>query len=99
MASLVRLTSAVSPAFDRFDDGVLVHTDLYSAWTESSWTGVDVQMRMFMFNQPAVSGVTFALGIVVSLAAVALTWLFNRNAHRWFLVNVNNPEQTTEFIG
>ena len=94
---MTRLTSAVSPAFDRFDSGELVQTDLYSAWTESSWVGVDIQVRMFMFSQPAVGGVTLALGIVATLVALALTWLFNKNADKWFLIR-NNPEQTTEFI-
>lgn len=94
---MTRLTSSVSPAFDRYDNGELVQTDVYSAWAESSWVGVDVQLRMFMFNQPAVSGVTLALGITATLVAIALTWVFNKHADKWFLIR-NNPEQSTEFI-
>lgn len=96
VVSLVRLTSAVSPAFDRFDDGLLVQTDKYSAWTESSWNSVSVQMRMFMFSQPAVEGLTLTLGVVVTIVSVVLTLLFNRYSDRWFLLK--NPEQAAEFI-
>lgn len=96
VASVVRLTSSVSPAFDRVDDGRLVHTDQYAAWTESSWSGVSVQMRMFVFTEPGVAGLTLALGIVVTLAAISLTCVFNKFAKHWFLLK--NPEQTTEFI-
>lgn len=92
----MRLTTAVSPAFDK--DGELTRDDIYSAWTESSWTGIDVQMRMFIFSQAAVSGVTLALGIVVTLVALALSLIFNKYAGQWFLIKSTNTEQSTEFI-
>jgi hypothetical protein len=96
LASSVYATSSVSPAFDRFDDGLLVQTNLYPAWTESSWNGVQIQMKLFMYTSASVSYLALSLGLVATLAAIFFTVLFNKYSSTWFLLK--NTEQTTEFF-
>ncbi|RNA40032.1 nicastrin isoform X2 [Brachionus plicatilis] len=84
VASSIFLTSSVSPAFDQFEKGVLVETDKFPAWTESSWNGVDVQMKIFMFTRPSIAGLTLSLGIVTLVLAFVLTFLADKFAHRIF---------------
>lgn len=97
LAGSVYAVSSVSPAFDKYEDGKLLNTDKYSAWSESSWNGVDVEMRLFMFTCDSVRYLSISLGIVVTLAALGLTYFFNKYSSRWFLLK-NSPEATTEIF-
>lgn len=95
VASSIYASSSVSPAFDKFDEGILIGTGQFSAWTESSWNGVDVQMKIFMFTRPSIAGLTLSLGIVSLVLAFVVTYLAERFAHRLFYTK--NAEQNEIF--
>lgn len=95
IASSVYLASSVSPAFENFDNGYLVNTDQFSAWTESSWNGVDVQMKIFMFTRPSIAVLTLSLGIVSLVLAFVVTFFAEKYAHLIFYNK--NPEQDEIF--
>jgi len=96
IASSLYSVSSVSPAFDNFDDGYLVSTEKFSAWTESSWSGDKIQMRLFMYTNESLKLITILLGIFVFLASIVLTYVTNKYSSEWF--SVKNAEQTSELF-
>lgn len=85
MAATVYKVPSISPAFAKFDsDGVLVQADKYSAWSESSWDGVAVQMKLFMFPDRGIEGLTIGLGIVTFVLAILPIYLMNKYSNRVF---------------
>jgi hypothetical protein len=90
------LVSSVSPAFDKYLDGVLVNTDKFPAWTESSWIGKPIQMRLFMFSSDAVKVSSIIVGLAVFLISIVITFITHKYSDKWF--NVNNLEQIAEII-
>jgi len=87
--------SSVSPAFDKFSDGVIT-TDNFPAWSESSWASVDVQMKLFMYTNDVLKIFSLALGLAIFLISIGVTYSANRFSNKLF--ELNNPEQATEFF-
>jgi nicastrin len=96
VATSVYAVSSVSPAFDKYDQGILVDTDRFSAWTESNWNGKTTQMRLFIFTTNSVNISTILIGVVTFLFSFVATYLVNKNSNKWFALN--NSEQTDEII-
>lgn len=96
VGSALYAVSSVSPAFYQSDDGVVENIDRFSAWSESSWTGEDNQMRLFMFSSEMSRDLTFGIGLGIFFLSFVTTWLLNRHSSRFF--TFNHPEQTAEFI-
>ena len=96
IASGIYAVSSRSPAFEKFDDGVLVNTDKFSAWTESSWASDENQMRIFMFPNDSLKILTIVLGLLIFLSSIGITYYVNKFSNKWFLLS--NPEQTDEFF-
>ena len=96
VASALYAVSSVSPAFYKSDSGLVENTDRFSAWSESSWTGEDNQMRLFMFSSEMSRNLTFGIGLGTFFLSFVATWLLNRHSSRFF--TFNHPEQTAEFI-
>ena len=96
VATSVYAVSSVSPAFDKYDQGILVDTDRFSAWTESNWNGKTTQMRLFIFTTNSVNISTILIGVFTFLFSFVATYLVNKNSNKWFALN--NSEQTDEII-
>lgn len=96
VASALYATSSVSPAFDEYENGKLVNTDKFSAWTESSWNGRPVQMRLFMFTNQVVEISALVLGITTLILSFVVTLVANRLSDKWF--KINQPEHIAEII-
>lgn len=91
--------SSVSPAFDKYLDGDLVDTDKFPSWTESSWNGKTVQMRLFMFTCEATEISTFVIGLSTFFISIALTFVAERFSSKLFAFENNmTPEHATEII-
>lgn len=88
--------SSVSPAFDKVEDGVLVNTDRFSAWTESSWNGKTVQMRLFIFTSDAIGITTILMGVFTFILSFVVTFFMNKYSNKWF--GLKNSDQTAEII-
>ncbi len=88
--------SSVSPAFKNQLNGELIDIDKFSAWTESSWNGRPVQMRLFMFANEAIRVSTIVIGIATLLISFGITLVANRLSNKWF--RIKHPEQTDEII-
>ena len=86
--------SSVSPAFEKLNEGLIM--DNFSAWSESSWVGVDVQMKLFLYTNEVLKIFSIVLGIAIVLISIGLTYSANRFSNKWF--ELSNPEQTTEFF-
>jgi len=89
--------SSVSPAFKNVLNGELVDTHKFSAWTESSWNGRPVQMRLFIFANEAIKVSTIVTGIATLVISFGITLVANRLSDKWF--RIKHPEQTDEIIG
>ncbi len=99
VASSVYLVSSVSPVFDRFySDGVLSKTDKYASWTESSWNGVSIQIRLFMFPDRSMEILTLSMGIVSLLLAFVLTFLIDKYSRRILGAAAATSEQTGQIF-
>ena len=96
VASSMYVVSSVSPAFNEYDQGRLVDTDQFPAWTESSWNGKPVQMRLFMYANQAVQISTIVLGLATLIISFGVTLVANRLSDRFF--KISHPEHTTEII-
>ena len=96
LATALYSVSSVSPAFDRYAEGLLVDTDKFSAWTESSWTGKNIQMRLFMFTCDTIKISTILVGVFVFIISIVVTFLSNKYSDK--LLKVSNTEQIAEFI-
>lgn len=96
VASALYATSSVSPAFDEYENGKLVNTDKFPAWTESSWNGRPVQMRLFMFTNQVVEISALVLGITTLILSFVVTLVANRLSDKWF--KINQPEHIAEII-
>ena len=96
IGSAVYGVSSVSPAFDKSDDGVLVNTDKFSAWTESSWSTREHQIQLYMFTSDMIGYVTITVGSVVFLASLFIIYFLNKHSNKLF--SFNHPEQSAEFI-
>ena len=96
VASSVYSVSSVSPAFEKFySDGVLVQTDIYSTWTESSWNGVAIPIKLFLLPEKSIEILTISLGVTSFLLAAVLTYLVNRYSGKIFSSFSSNADQTT----
>jgi hypothetical protein len=96
VASSVYLVSSVSPVFDNFyASGVLLNADKYASWTESSWNGVAIQIRLFMFPDRSVEILTLVMGIISLLLAFLLTYLVNKYSKRILGSSKATSEQQT----
>ena len=87
--------SSVSPAFDKFSNGIIT-SDNFPAWSESSWASVNVQMKLFMYTNDVLKIFSLVLGLVVFLISIVITYSANRFSNKWF--ELNNPEQAAEFF-
>ena len=96
IASALYAESSVSPAFDEYEKGKLVNTDKFPAWTESSWNGKPVQMRLFMFTNQVVEVSALVLGIITLIVSFAATLVANRLSDKWF--KIDQPEHIAEII-
>lgn len=96
VATTLYQVSSVSPAFDKYDEGLLVDTDRFSAWTESSWNSKTVQMRLFMFTADSIGISTVLIGIATLILSFGVTYIVNKYSNKWFALK--NPEQTAEII-
>jgi hypothetical protein len=94
IATSLYSVSSVSPAFDKYNDGILVNTDRFSAWTESSWSGKSTQMRLFIFTTDVISMTAILVGVTTFILSFLITYLVNKNSDKWFSVS----EQTAEII-
>ena len=96
VASELYAVSSVSPAFDKLDDGVLVETQRFSAWTESNWPGETVQMRLFVFTNDVVRISAFVVGFFATAISVLITIVLNKYSDKLF--SFNNSAQNIEII-
>jgi nicastrin len=96
LASGVYSVSSVSPAFVNYLDGYLSDTEKFSAWSESSWSSKETQMRMFMFPSSSLKTITITLGIVVFILSIIITYVMNKYSNRWF--GMNSQDQVTSFL-
>ena len=96
VASAVYGVSSVSPAFDRSDDGLLVDTDKFSAWTESSWPGDSVQMRLFIFTNDALQISTFVVGACTCILSIIIGIIVNKYSNRFSFFG--DSDQNIEII-
>lgn len=88
--------SSVSPAFNKYLDGKLVDVDRFPAWTESSWNGKPVQMRLFMYTNQAVQISSIVIGVATLILSFGITIVANRLSDKWF--KIDQPEQIAEII-
>ncbi len=99
VASSVYLVSSVSPVFDKFySDGILSNTDKYSSWTESSWNGVPIQIRLFMFPDRSMEILTLSMGIVTIVLAFVLTFFTNKYSNKILGTAAANSDQTGQIF-
>ncbi len=96
MSSSLYSVSSVSPAFNKYLDGLLVDTDRFPAWTESSWNGKPIQMRLFMFPCEAIQISSILIGVAVFIISLIATFVTNRFSDKW--LGVANSEQIAENI-
>jgi hypothetical protein len=96
VASSVYPISSVSPAFARSSEGLVSQMDTFSAWSESSWQGVTIQTKIFMYTNDVVKIFSLVLGIVIFLLSIGVTFLANKYSDRLFANK--NSEQATDLF-
>ena len=95
IVSSIYAASSVSPAFEKYDDGIIT-TDKFSAWSESSWIGNTFDMKMFMYTNDVLKIVTLVMGVVIFLISIGVTYAVNKYSNKW--LDKSNAEQETEFF-
>ncbi|XP_013386352.1 nicastrin-like [Lingula anatina] len=74
-------SEAESPAFlDENFDTYDWSSGQYSTWTESSWAGDAMQVRIFLTPSQHMSNLTFATGVALMVVAMIVTYFINSRA-------------------
>ncbi|XP_067416399.1 nicastrin [Emydura macquarii macquarii] len=76
--STVRLTKALSPAFELKQWG----STNYSTWTESRWK--EIRARIFLVASKELEIITLVVGIVILVLSLLTTYFINAKAHVLF---------------
>ncbi|XP_039597097.1 nicastrin [Polypterus senegalus] len=79
--STVRLSDAVSPAFDLKQYGALN----YSTWTESRWK--EIKARIFLVSSKELEMLTLAIGIAILVISLLVTYFISTKADILFTVS------------
>ena len=93
LQTTVQKTPALSPIMEDYSDWTQDNIVKFPTWTESIWK--NIAARMFLRGSKSYDQGIFALGIIVSLLSLIVTFWFNKNAAIIFQdvtkIPVDNP--------